>query len=66
MSASNTDVEKQVKRHKGPLIGIALVVAFALILLAFFAARTVDQGGVPEGADVQVDGRTGAAVDTGN
>lgn len=36
MSAPHTDIEKQRRRHKGPLIGMALVVVFAVALIFFW------------------------------
>lgn len=62
MSAPDTDIEKQEKRHKPSLVGMGAAVAFAGVLLAIFLMWTVDRGGVPKGADVQVDGRTGDLV----
>ncbi|SEW19403.1 hypothetical protein SAMN04488515_1521 [Cognatiyoonia koreensis] len=32
MSAPDTNVNKQTRRHRGPIIGIALVLAFAAVL----------------------------------
>lgn len=63
MSAPDTDVEKQGKRHKPSLIGMAVVVAFALALLAALLIFVVDRGGVPEGAETQIDSRTGEVVE---
>lgn len=62
MSAPDTNIEKQAKNHKGPLAGIAIGLVFAGILLFGLITWVVSQGGTPEGADVQIDGRTGAAV----
>lgn len=33
MSAPQTNIDRQKKRHRGPLLGIGAVVAFALALL---------------------------------
>ncbi|NSX53620.1 hypothetical protein [Parasulfitobacter algicola] len=44
MSAPNTNIEKQEKRHSGSLIGIAVVVVFALILLAALLGWTFYSG----------------------
>lgn len=38
MSASNTNLEKQKKRHRGPLTGIAAVLVFVALLLAGYLA----------------------------
>lgn len=59
MSAPTTDLEKQEKRHRGPLTGIIAVVVFALALLLLLVAYVVYQGDSPEGAVQQIDGRTG-------
>lgn len=59
MSSPNTNLEKQQDRHKGPLTGIAGVLIFAGVLFIALTGWTVYQGGEPEGAKVQIDGRTG-------
>lgn len=63
MSAPNTNTETQVKRHKGPLWGMALVGLFVAGMFLALAAWVADDGGVPEGAETQIDGRTGAVVE---
>ena len=63
MSAPDTDPEKQVKRHRPSLIGMGVVVVLALAMLLALITFVVDRGGVPEGAEEQVDGRTGDIVD---
>ncbi len=52
MSAPKTDLDKQEKRHKAPLLGMRAVVLWALVLLVlliiFLAVRGNDPGdGVP-------------------
>lgn len=59
MSAPDTNVERQAKNHKFPLWGMAAVVAFALALLFALTVYLADIGGTPDGAEEQVDGRTG-------
>ncbi len=59
MSSPHTDVEKQEKRHKGPLIGMAVVAAFGVLLIIFLAFIGLEQGGEPEGADTQLETTTG-------
>jgi hypothetical protein len=66
MSAPETNIETQKKKHKGPLVGIVGAVIFAAVLFVALLAYVSDQGGTPEGADVQIDGRTGAEVPAGN
>ncbi|KFI31490.1 hypothetical protein CN97_10850 [Haematobacter massiliensis] len=62
MSAPNTNIEKQTRRHRGPLIGMMLVVIFAVGIIFFWLARDTANAPGPDGADVQIDGRTGAPV----
>lgn len=63
MSASNTNLETQKRRHKGPLVGIGLVVGVVAIGFVIFFSTQFLRGDNPEGADVQVEGTTGALVD---
>lgn len=64
MSSPDTNLEKQKRRHAAPLRGIIAAVGFAVALLAGLLIWTVSDGGEPEGADTQVDGRTGTVVET--
>lgn len=64
MSAPETNIEKQQNRHKPALIGIGGAVTAALILLGAFLTFTVWQGGAPQGAEAQIDGRTGEITQT--
>ena len=51
MSAPDTNLEKQERRHRGPLIGMAIAVIFAGILGFIFLADGGDEiTGAPEGA----------------
>lgn len=51
MSAPNTNIEKQKGRHKGPLVGIAIALAFAAVLfIAFFGYVWEPVSDAPEGA----------------
>ena len=61
MSSPNTNLEKQKRHHAGPITGMGLGLAFAGALFIALIAWTVFQGGEPEGAEVQIDGRTGEA-----
>ena len=54
MSAPETNIEKQARRHLGALGGIAAVGVFALVLLTGFYVLTAFDGQDPEGAEVQV------------
>lgn len=62
MSAPQTNIEKQKRKHKGPLIGMAVGVLFALGMLVLLIGYVTDKGGVPQGADTQIDSRTGEEV----
>ncbi|MAQ47220.1 MAG: hypothetical protein CL812_15435 [Confluentimicrobium sp.] len=64
MSAPHTDIDKQERRHKGPLAGMKLVVGFAVLLLVLWVGWVVIYGSDPEGADTQIDGRTGTVEQT--
>ena len=59
MSASETNVKKQAKRHRGPLIGMIAVLIFALGLFVWWLMYEAAEGTAPQGADATVDGRTG-------
>ena len=59
MSAPDTNVEKQEKKHKAPLGGMIAVVAFALLLLLGLVFFVFGNGEEPDAAGAQVDGRTG-------
>lgn len=63
MSAPDTNIEKQQRRHAGPLTGMTVAVVFAGLLLVGLIGWTVYNAGVPEGSETQIDGRTGAAVE---
>lgn len=62
MSAPDTNIDKQADNHKGPLTGMKAVLAFVGVLLVAFIVWTVANGNDPQGAAVQIDGRTGAEV----
>lgn len=47
MSAPQTDIEKQKRWHRGPLIGMALVTIFAVSLLFFWLTGEVASGKKP-------------------
>lgn len=63
MSAPRTNIETQKHRHKGPLIGMAVVVVFALTLLLWLTMRTVQDGQPAPGETTQIDGRTGDTIE---
>lgn len=53
MSAPDTNVNKQTRRHRGPLIGIAAAILFAAVLAFIFLA---DGGEEVTGAPVEAGG----------
>lgn len=62
MSAPQTNVATQTRWHRGPIIGMIVVVLFALGLL-FTQMVTVAEKGQPAGNGMEkIDGRTGAPV----
>ncbi|GFE63581.1 hypothetical protein [Litoreibacter roseus] len=64
MSAPDTNLETQKSRHRGPLGGMAIILTFAGILLLALLVWTFFNGLEPGGTDAQIDGRTGAAVES--
>ncbi|MAQ84898.1 MAG: hypothetical protein CMH12_16860 [Maritimibacter sp.] len=61
MSAPDTNIEKQTRWHRGPLIGMAVVVVFALGYGAYYLGNLAEEGNNPDNPDVIIDGRTGEA-----
>jgi len=47
MSAPDTNIEKQTKRHRGPLAGIAIALMWAGLLFAGFMIWTAYSAGNP-------------------
>ncbi|MEL7211354.1 MAG: hypothetical protein AAGK92_01755 [Pseudomonadota bacterium] len=47
MSASETNIDKQVKRHRGPLFGIAIALLWAAVLFLGLLLWTVYQADDP-------------------
>lgn len=62
MSAPTTNVENQVRNHRSPVWGILAAVAFGLVMGAGIT-YTATSGDAPDGAAVQIDGRTGEVVE---
>lgn len=62
MSAPDTNVEKEKRRHKPALNAIRLSLIVAAGLLIGFLGWTFGQSDGPEGAQTQIDGRTGEEV----
>ena len=63
MSPPDTNLEKQKRRHWGPLWGIGLAVLFAVGLFLWWITYVVEQGGPPQGAETRINGATGEPVD---
>ena len=63
MSAPKTNLEKQKKRHRFPLMGLRAVAFWSIGLLGLLALFVILTGDGPEGADEVVDGRTGAVTE---
>lgn len=60
MSAPDTNVERQAKRHRAPIWGILIALVFGIFVGALLSTGTAFfRGQDPDGANVQIDGRTG-------
>ena len=69
MSAPDTRLAKQKRRHWGPLVGMALLVGVALVFFVWFLGRSVDtesrMDSGPDATTVAPAGdTTGAPADT--
>ncbi|MDZ4310913.1 MAG: hypothetical protein U1A24_10220 [Cypionkella sp.] len=53
MSAPNTNIEKQARRHRGPLIGMALAAVFGVGLIVFWLFEESSQSDPPAPQDPQ-------------
>lgn len=62
MSAPNTNVETQEKRHRPSLGGMSIAVGVAALLLLGWLVWIFAAAEGPEGAETQIDGRTGTQV----
>jgi hypothetical protein len=56
MSAPRTNVETQKLRHRGPLVGMALVVLFALAIMFYWLWEEASEAENPQGGDLQQSG----------
>lgn len=50
MSAPNTNIERQRRRHRGPLVGITLAVIFVLALFAMWLTGQIGSTSAPASA----------------
>ncbi len=64
MSAPQTNLETQERRHRGPIYGIIAVVAFALLLLFWLLMDTADNGTPADNNAAEIDDRTGDPTPT--
>lgn len=61
MSAPQTNIEKQERRHAVPIWGIVVAAIFGIFVGAILSTGTaVFRADEPAGAATQIDGRTGA------
>jgi hypothetical protein len=54
MSAPQTNIEKQKRRHRGPLIGMVLVTIFGVAMLFFWLTGEAADGNKPGDAQPAV------------
>ena len=64
MSAPQTNLDTQERRHSGPITGIRAGLVFAGVLLVALIVWTVYNGDAPRDATT-IDGRTGAVEQSG-
>ncbi|MDO9581825.1 MAG: hypothetical protein Q7J24_01745 [Desulfomicrobium sp.] len=62
MSAPQTNLEKQKRRHRGPLIGMIVVVLAVGLYYLWWVGYEVAESDPPQGSQIQIDGRTGEQV----
>lgn len=70
MSAPDTNIEKQKRRHWAPLVGSALVVVFGIAMILWWALEQAAQAPGPEtetetGAPAEATGEIGASTGGG-
>lgn len=59
MSAPQTNIEKQQRRHRGPLIGMVVVVIAVGIGFIWWLGYEATESDPVQGSQTQIDGRTG-------
>ncbi len=65
MSAPETNLDKQKKQHRGPLGGMAVVIAFVVFITAVFAIWLAVNGNEPRDAErIDDSAMTGEAAAT--
>ncbi|WP_322889679.1 MULTISPECIES: hypothetical protein [unclassified Yoonia] len=66
MSHSENNMDRQVKRHKGPLLGFIAIVVFVGVLLVWWLGTVVDEAEDATGAQLPADGTSLSAPETGD
>ncbi|MWB78950.1 hypothetical protein GLS40_13000 [Pseudooceanicola sp. 216_PA32_1] len=61
MSAPDMSLQTQARKHGTPIWGIFVSALFGALAGALVAITAVSGGDAPQGADIRIDGRTGAA-----
>ncbi|MFD1914328.1 hypothetical protein [Halodurantibacterium flavum] len=65
MSAPDTNLNKQKRRHIVPLVGMGVIaVIFVFLILVYWPAEEAVESDGPQGAATQIDGRTGEPTTT--
>lgn len=54
MSPPDTNLEKQKRRHRGPLIGMAVVTILAIVLILYWIGELFVTAPGPEGAEEEI------------
>lgn len=62
MSAPQTNIEKQKRRHRGPLVGMIVVVIAVGLGYLWWVGYEVAESDPAQGTQTQIDGRTGEQV----
>ncbi|SHI61267.1 hypothetical protein [Wenxinia saemankumensis] len=65
MSAPHTNVEKQAKRHRPALWGIAFAAVFGVAMIMFLLFWSVDEGETPSNDTPQTELGVGTDLETG-
>lgn len=60
MSAPETNIERQKRRHWGPLVGIAVVLGFAAVITVWYLGVLAANGNDPTEPGVPADVSNGA------
>ena len=64
VSAPHTNIEKQQRRHKGPLIGMALAAVFVGVIILYWTNQEPPPMDPTLNSDVQTEGTGGAVTGT--